>query len=113
MHGVVPQFFRHPPPLLPPVAHFVTVTRGVVAMTLIAFFIPAVGVLVQVAREATRADWLEAIPGIGLLLSLSIMPIDLSDQPCRGVPGKGGDAARLEREQGRCDYGLSKPGRAG
>jgi hypothetical protein len=54
-----------------------TILYGVVAITLIAFFIPAVGVLVQVAREATRADWLEAIPGIGLLLSLSIMPIDL------------------------------------
>ena len=55
-----------------------TILYGVVAITLVAFFIPAVGVLVQVAREATRADWLEAIPGIGLLLSLGVMPIDLN-----------------------------------
>jgi hypothetical protein len=34
--------------------------------------------LAQVAREATRSDWLEAIPGIGLLLSLSVLPIDLN-----------------------------------
>ena len=54
-----------------------TILYSIVAITVGAFFIPAVGVLVQVAREATRADWLEAIPGIGLLLFLSIMPIDL------------------------------------
>ena len=55
-----------------------TILYGLVAITLVAFFIPAVGVLVQVAREATRSDWLEAIPGIGLLLSLSVIPIDLN-----------------------------------
>jgi hypothetical protein len=54
-----------------------TILYGVVAITLGAFFIPAMGVLVQVAQEATRSDWLEAIPGIGLLLSLSVKPIDL------------------------------------
>jgi hypothetical protein len=55
-----------------------TILYGIVAITLGAFFIPAIGVLVQVAREATRSDWLEAIPGIGLLLSLSVLPTDLN-----------------------------------
>jgi hypothetical protein len=50
---------------------------GVVAITLGALLIPAMGVLFQVARKATRSDWLEAIPGIGLLLSLTVMVIDL------------------------------------
>ena len=53
------------------------VLYGIVAIALGALLIPAMRVLVQIARKATRSDWLEAIPGIGLLLSLTVMVIDL------------------------------------
>jgi hypothetical protein len=50
---------------------------GIIAVTLVVWLIPAVGVFAQIGREATPKEWLEAIPGIGMLLSLSIMPIYL------------------------------------
>jgi hypothetical protein len=50
---------------------------AVIAVTMIFWLFPAVGVFVQIGREATTKEWLEAIPGIGLLLSLGAMPINL------------------------------------
>ena len=50
---------------------------GICAITLVVLLMPAVSVFVQIGREATTKEWLEAIPGIGLVLSLSVMPIYL------------------------------------
>ena len=52
---------------------FYTIT----AVTLVFLLIPAVSVFVQIGRAATPKDWLDAIPGIGLVLSLSVLPIFL------------------------------------
>ena len=48
-----------------------------IVVTLVVWLFPAAGVFVQIGREATVADWLQAIPGIGLILSLALMPIYL------------------------------------
>ncbi len=50
---------------------------GVIGVTMVIWLLPAVGVFIQIGREATRAEWLEAVPGMGLLFCLSIMPLTL------------------------------------
>jgi hypothetical protein len=50
---------------------------AIIAVTLVVWLTPAARVFIRIAREARPSEWLVAIPGIGLLLSLSAMPINL------------------------------------
>jgi hypothetical protein len=50
---------------------------AIIAVTLVVWLTPAARLFIQIAREARPSEWLVALPGIGLLLSLSAMPINL------------------------------------